>query len=673
MNSDRTSPTIVMQGITRSFPMGDKTFRALQGIDLEIHSGEFVAIVGPSGSGKSTLMYILGCLDRPTGGRYELGGRTVSDLSDQQLSRIRNEDIGFVFQQYNLLPDINVVENIALGLVYLGGRRHARQKLATGLAGHMGLGGHLHHTPRELSGGQMQRVAIARALAGRPRLILADEPTGNLDSRTGREILDLIRQLHRQGHTIVLVSHDLNVAAQAERIVSLVDGKVVSDERNTPETTPGTERQLGDLLESAPEINRAAGKVRLRDLLRMSVREGLLAKKVRTTLTMLGIVFGIAAVIAMNAITEGGKRRQLDQIRQIGLNNIQVRDAGLEGARLTRERRKNPYGTNRKDIQAIKDNLPGLDALTAWHSVKADLRHGDHVMEASQVLGVEGDFEQVVNFYVGEGRFITDLDQAAYHRVCVLGTAAARSLGLGNSAIGEWIIIGDEPFRVVGIMAHKAFGESEIKDLQIRDRNKDVYVPYRSLRTYFRKDPHNSHYEAISMRMKSDEHLLDDSKYVHRILSTLHNKAEDFQVSVPLEKIRQAQQTKEVFNVIIVVIAAISLIVGGIGIMNIMLANVTERTREIGIRRAIGASRTDIMSQFLAESLLISVAGGAIGLACGRMAGNMIELIFDFPVAFSPTIMAVAIAVSVAVGVAFGIYPAWLAARMDPVEALRAG
>jgi macrolide transport system ATP-binding/permease protein len=654
---------ISLSGITRTFAMGDSEYPALRGVDLTVEHGEFVAIVGPSGSGKSTLMYILGCLDSPTGGTYTLDGRPVSGLDDSALSRIRNAEIGFVFQQYNLLADLDVVDNIALGLVYAGTARAERQQTACGYADQFGLGGHLGHRASELSGGQMQRVAIARALAGRPRLILADEPTGNLDSATGRDILAELKNLHSNGHTVVMVTHDRKVADQAERVVTIMDGRIVEDTGvATTDASPAAETR-----------SRTPRPVRFADTTAMAVREGLLAKKTRTALTMLGIVFGIAAVIAMNGITEGGKRKQLDQIRQIGLNNIQLHDSGIEGARLLRERRRNPYGLSASDLAALREHLPDLAYATAWRALRAEVRKDARVVEDGRVLGVTGDFQEVVNFQVARGRFLMAHDEQNHHRVCVAGSEVIARLGIADDPLGAWLLIGDEPFRVVGVMGRKRFSRSDVRDVQIIDRNLDIYVPYSSLKTYFRKDAYAGEFEVISLRMADEHGLVETSLYAQRIVRELHNRAEDFVVSVPLEKLRQAQQTKEVFNIIIVVIAAISLVVGGIGIMNIMLATVTERRREIGIRRAVGASRRNIMSQFLTEAVLMSCIGGLLGLLVGALAGKAVEAAFAFPVAFNPVVVAAAIGVSVAVGVVFGSYPAWLAARLDPVTALRTG
>jgi macrolide transport system ATP-binding/permease protein len=678
---------IELTGVWRTYHVGGEDVHALQDVSLTIDEGDFVAIVGPSGSGKSSLMYLLGLLDRPTRGSYRLGGQEVVELSDRALSRLRNREIGYVFQAYNLLPGLSVIDNIALGRVYAGSPGEERRAAAGAFARELGLGHRLGHTARELSGGQMQRVAIARGLAGRPHLILADEPTGNLDTRTGAEILGIFRRLHAEGHTIVVVTHDPGVAAQADRAIRIVDGRVVDDHRNDHSGEP-TPPPLGDPAAPPPSARPAAGLAQRRlrgdaggvtpaDLLRVAAREGLLAHRLRTALAILGIVFGIAAVIAMTAITEGGKEEQLAQIRRIGLNNITVRALEVEGARLARLRRLNPDGLAERDLDGLRAFLPGVQAACAWRTLKAEVRHeppagatggGEPVIaDDTSVQGVTGEHADVTNLAAASGRLLTAEDESQRRRVCVLGAAVAEQLG---SAPGASVTIGDERFAVVGVAERRGTGMRGVGGGG-GDRDREVYLPLATLRAYFRQGERDSRLDVVSLRMDSDAGLLDRAEEARRLVLALHREAEDIAVVVPLEAMRQAQRTKEVFNVIITVIAAIALVVGGIGIMNIMLASVTERTREIGIRRAVGASRADVLRQFLAEAMLISGAGAVIGLAAGIGAGLAVQAAFGFPVAFNGAIMVVAVATSVLVGIGFGIYPAWKAACMDPVEALR--
>ena len=652
---------IETRGLSRVYQMGEHDVYALRDVDLTIREGEFVAIIGPSGSGKSTLMYLLGCLDTPTAGTYRLGGREVSLLDDSQLSRLRNREIGFVFQHFFLLDELDITENTALGLTYSGVDPAVRKDRAQQIAHQIGIGDRLQHKPNQLSGGQLQRVAIARALAGRPRLLLADEPTGNLDSKTSREILNLLRELHRDGRTIVLVTHDPAIAAEADRTITIADGRIVKDQV----------RDAAPVQTAVHDPDESRGSVRWNDQLSMALQEGLAAHKLRTGLTMLGIIFGIASVIAMTAITEGGKQQQLEHLRQIGMNNVQVRDLDLTPSALLRQRRLNPRGVNSEDFDHLAQYVEGIEAATAWKELVTEIRYQDRVVQDANTFGIRGDYQSVANYYVSRGRFIDPGDGRDANRVCVLGPEIADALDLGDEPIGKVLLIGDQPFVVVGLMEQKAFTDSEVADIAVPNRNRDVYIPYAVQRLYFPKETKASELDVISFRMASEEHLVDKAGLIRHIVADLHQGAEDFGVFVPLEKLKQAQETKRVFNIIIVVIAGIALIVGGIGIMNIMLASVTERTNEIGIRRAVGASRANVMGQFLTESLLIAMFGGLLGIVVGVVGGLAIQQAFDFPVAFSVQIMIVSALVSMGVGIGFGLYPAWLAANRDPVEALR--
>lgn len=295
-----------LSGVGRHYGSGEARVTALAGVDLEIHAGEFVAIVGQSGSGKSTMMNILGCLDRPNTGRYEVLGRDVASLGPDELAALRRDAFGFVFQRYNLLTDATAAENVEIPAAYAGLGKRERRGQALKLLGKLGLADRGDHRPGQLSGGQAQRVAIARALVNDAPVILADEPTGALDSQSGRDVLALLENLNAEGRTVILITHDPGIAAHAHRIIELRDGKVIADTSKQvdaarrPPAALGTRRALG----LASEVGEAV-KMALR-----SMRSNLF----RTSLTLLGVVIGVAAVIAMLAIGDGSKQDVLDRI-----------------------------------------------------------------------------------------------------------------------------------------------------------------------------------------------------------------------------------------------------------------------------------------------------------------------------------------------------------------------
>ena len=672
-------PTVIeTQALKRVYRKGDNEIVALGGVDIRIEPGEFVSIMGPSGSGKSTLMQILGCLDRPTSGAYILDGVRVDRLNDTELSRVRNQKVGFVFQTFNLLPENTAAENIALPLLYMGMEGGMRATWSEEAGRAMGLGDRLQHRPTELSGGQVQRVAIARALVNRPRLILADEPTGNLDSHTGQEIMAIFQKLHEARHTIVMVTHDQALARIADRIIQLRDGLVVNEERIERASKPKfTFSGVNEVKFNARGDQAAPRKMRWRDMVRIGVQEGLLAHKMRTALTMLGVLFGVSAVIAMSSIGEGGKQQAIQQIQQMGVNNIRVRDQNLKGDELIEARKKLSPGLLWDDARSLKALIPTVARAVPMKAMNVGLSCGAKKPKA-KVIATTPEYQEVVNFHVSDGRFINAEDMDECRRVCVLGMAIKKDIFANDVALDKEVRIGPEWYSVVGVMEEKATPEGSAKAISERDLNHDVYLPLTSAMKRTKADQSGSEISEIAGKATSSDLVQATAGAIETVMDRRHHEVADYQIVIPQELLEQHQRTQRIFNTVIGFTAMISLLVGGIGIMNIMLATVTERTKEIGIRRAVGACQMDILRQFLIEAVGISLTGGLFGIVLGCLFAGAIPWVAEilspgteWPTVVSTQAIVLGFTLSVSVGIAFGIYPAYKAAQQDPIEALR--
>jgi len=640
------TPLIDLRDITRSFVTGGGVeVQALRGVDLQIYAGEFVAIVGQSGSGKSTLMNTIGCLDRPSSGRYAFGGRDIESFDDDERAWLRREAFGFVFQGYNLLGSTTALENVEVPAIYAGVKAADRHARAAQLLTTLGLGDRLDHRPAQLSGGQQQRVSIARALMNGGRVILADEPTGALDSASGVEVMALLKDLWQRGHTIILITHDAKVAAQAERQIEILDGRIVSDTGprppDTPVPTPTREaRGSGSLARSLGELAEA---------MRMAVRS-LKGNAFRTLLTLLGIVIGVGSVVTMLAIGEGARREIVDRISAMGVNMLTVRPAfGRGGAA--------PLPV--ADVDAVAE-LPNLQAVLPRLGSSATLRFGN-VDHQTEVTGTSASLPEALSWPVATGVFFSDADSKAYAPVAVLGATVVEKLFPdGSDPLGQYVLVNNVPFLVIGTLTRKgaaAFGE--------RDRDDVVFVPVLTagMRLFGR-----STLDSMTILVEDEAFIGATEEAVTSLLLQRHG-AQDFNVMNAAEIMSMVSESRQTFTVLLGSIAAISLLVGGIGVMNIMLVSVTERTREIGIRMATGARQSDILSQFLVEAIVVSVLGGAIGLAMGIGAGLVVAS-FDTPVSFTTTPMLLAFGCAAATGLVFGFAPARKAAKLDPVVAL---
>ncbi|MCH2206461.1 MAG: ATP-binding cassette domain-containing protein [Lentisphaerales bacterium] len=654
-----SKPLIKVQNLKRHYTMGEHTVKALDGVDVEIFPGEFVMIVGSSGSGKSTLMHILGLLDKPTDGSFVLGDQEVSNLSDDEYAALRNQRIGFVFQQFNLLNELTVVENVALPLAYSGVDKAERADKASVYATKTGLGERLDHRPTQLSGGQNQRIAIARALVNNPDIVMADEPTGALDSKTGKEIMDLLHDLNDQGLTIIMVTHDPVLAEQGTRKIVVKDGHILED-------VAGEKAKRGKLKD---EKLQSIGGLSFKDLFMIGLREGLLPHKMRSFLTMLGIIIGVASVIAMSSFSLGSKKKQADQIRALGANLVKVIDARLENETLLQARRNGSQGLSIKDLEDLEANIEGITAKSYLRESPMNVIYKGEVQNA-RVLGIGGDYLSVNNHEIDMGRLFDQQDQDTAARVVIIGSGLANKLGVENP-LGELLIMGGVPYKVVGVLKNKNIDLKELDASSLKDTNLDVLIPFETLQSRTTYLQTRSELDEIQLQLASEDQLYNVGKSLKRTLQNLHSGVEDYQIVIPLDLLKQKQQSQKLLDILTIIISSISIVVGGIGIMNIMLATVNERIREIGVRRAVGATRKDVLYQFLAESMIISVTGGLLGVLFSGLIVIVTSQAIGLPIVFSVTLVGVSVAASVITGLVFGLYPARNAAAMNPVEALK--
>jgi macrolide transport system ATP-binding/permease protein len=659
---DGKSTLLQLKNAKRTYRMGSEIVHALDGIDLELYRGEFVTIVGASGSGKSTLLHVLALLDTLSEGQMTLGGQRIDGINDDELSRIRNQSVGIVFQQFNLLADLTVLENIALPLAYQGVPKAEREEIAKEKAERVGLGGRFHHTPRELSGGQAQRVAIARALAVDPEIIMADEPTGALDSQTGKDIMQLFMDLHHEGKTIVMVTHDMKLAEMGSRKVVVSDGKILED------TTTSPAPQASEL-PSRPSVK---GQLRFNDLLHIGLREGLLAHKLRSALTMLGVIIGVASVIAMSSFSEGSKKKQEDQIRALGVNLIKVMDQKLEGESLNKARIQGSLGLTRADAKVLEESVPHVENMALVRNIDMNVIHlGKQLANQPSIMGIEGEYLAVNNLSLEQGRWFITEDLNHLKRVAVIGAGLAKSLNITSLDTPHKLNIGGQYYTIIGQLKSRRVDTKALEVKQMGDPNDAILVPLSTLEYRTRHHRLRSPLDEIQLQLSNEDALFEAGTGIRRLLNGRHMGVNDFDLFIPLDILKAKQESQKLLDVLSLSICAISLLVGGIGIMNIMLASVSERMKEIGIRRAIGARKGDIRRQFLCESILISFAGSIVGLLISFLTVFGICHMLSLPVVFAPILIALAIVLALATGVIFGFFPAKHAAENNVIEVLR--
>jgi macrolide transport system ATP-binding/permease protein len=644
-------PLISLNDVSKTYFNGDLAVEVLHNISLDIEAGEFVAIIGQSGSGKSTLMNILGCLDQPTSGDYLIEGEDVSGFDGDELAALRRRTFGFVFQAYNLIPTASAQENVEVPAVYAGVPARERHDRAETLLKSLKLGERLDHRPNQLSGGQQQRVSIARALMNGGRVILADEPTGALDSQSGEEVMALLRQMNEDGHTVIVITHSREVAEQADRLIEIRDGRIIADRtkrgRSNPDAAISLAQRTREGFAAIADVSEAV---------KMAMR-ALRANLFRTILTLLGIVIGVGSVVAMLAIGTGAQDSVLSRISSMGSDLLLVRPsmANFRGS---------SGGTNVTLVPADADailELPNVAFAVPEMTSTVTLRRGN-IDYQTTANGTAPQFTEAKSWTVGRGEFLNRNDMDSYAPVAVLGTTVVKTLFAdGSDPIGQYVLVNKIPFQVIGVMSEMGASAGG------NDQDDVVLVPLTtgSMRLFGQRN-----IRTITVKVKDASAIDLTQERIQALLDERHKK-EDTQIT-NMSSVREAfTETSNTMKLFLGSVAAISLLVGGIGVMNIMLVSVSERTREIGVRMATGARERDILVQFIVEALVVSAIGGAIGVTAGLATGYIAQL-FGMPVSFTPGPVALAFACSFLTGLLFGYLPARNASRLQPAIALGA-
>ncbi len=646
-----SQPLLQLRELRREFPAGEETIAVLKDVNLDIHAGEMVAIVGQSGSGKSTLMNILGCLDRPTVGSYRVAGRETGRMQPDELAQLRREHFGFIFQRYHLLGDLDARGNVEVPAIYAGTPAQARRSRAEALLARLGLSDRMGHTPGQLSGGQQQRVSIARALMNGGEVILADEPTGALDSASGEEVMKILGELHAEGHTIIIVTHDMHVAEHAQRIIEIRDGVIIDDRRNDAAPRFPAQQRATPVKTGGSAFQ--AARDRFLEAFRMALL-AMNAHRLRTFLTMLGIIIGIASVVSVVAMGNGSQQEILKNISALGTNTIDVYPG--KGFGDMRSARVQTLKSSDADVLARQSYI---DSATPSVSSSVTARVGNKAASA-QVSGIGEQYFRVKGMTLVSGRYFDESEVKGLAQVVVIDENTRTQLFGSDDPLGKVVLLGNVPARVIGIAKRQSMGFGGSTNLS-------VWVPYT---TVMARMLGQSYLSSITLRVKDDTPMDAAQSAITRLL-TLRHGTEDFFLSNTAEIRETIASTTRTMTLLIGAIAAIALVVGGIGVMNIMLVSVTERTREIGVRMAVGARQSDIRQQFLIEAVLVCLLGGILGIVLALAIGWAFRTFgAGFTLLFSTGSIVAAFACSTLIGVAFGFLPARNAAQLDPVEAL---
>ncbi|OOF85051.1 MacB family efflux pump subunit [Rodentibacter ratti] len=637
---------IEINQLNRYFGEGENLVHILKNISLTIEKGDFVAIIGQSGSGKSTLMNIIGCLDTASSGSYKIDGKETHQLSPDQLSDLRSQKFGFIFQRYNLLSSLTAAENVALPAIYAGIPQTQRLDRAKQLLEKLGLGDKWQNKPNQLSGGQQQRVSIARALMNGGEIILADEPTGALDSHSGQNVMEILRQLHHEGHTIIMVTHDRDIAASANRVIEIKDGEIIADSQK---------ERVKSAVENQVKIKPHFGfsKDQLVEAFRMSV-SAIVAHKMRSLLTMLGIIIGITSVVSVVALGNGSQQKILENIKGIGTSTMTI----FNGTGFGDRRAEQMQNLTVNDADALNQQSY-VQSVTPNSSSSGTLVYGNQTFSSTSLKGVGEQYFDVEGLSLKQGNFFSAQDVLENNQVALIDESAKKAIFPNESALGKVVMFNKRPLRIIGVVSDRQMGGAS--------SSLNVYAPYT---TVMNRISGSKKISSITVKIADDVNSTVAEKGITELLSLRHGKKDFFVMNSDTIK-QTIESTTGTMKLLISSIAFISLIVGGIGVMNIMLVSVTERTKEIGVRMAIGARQTNILQQFLIEAVLICLIGGITGVLLSGLIGLLFNLFMkDFTMAFSSASIITAVLFSTLIGVVFGYMPAKRAAQLNPITAL---
>ncbi|MEH8044303.1 MacB family efflux pump subunit [Gallibacterium anatis] len=638
---------IEIKNLNKFFGEGENRVHILKNIHLEIEQGDFIAIIGASGSGKSTLMNIIGCLDTASSGSYQIAGKETAKLSADQLSELRQQRFGFIFQRYNLLSTLSAQENVALPAVYTGMAKAQRLQRAAQLLEKLGLGNKIDNKPNQLSGGQQQRVSIARALMNGGDIILADEPTGALDSKSGETVMQILQQLHQEGHTIILVTHDKHIAQFANRIIEIKDGEIIQDQRQSLQITARKMTQT--------TTNRGWQFYRDQffEALNMSIN-AIIAHKLRSLLTMLGIIIGITSVVCVVALGNGSQQKVLQNINSLGTNTMDIYNGTGFGDR----RAESMQNLTVNDSEALM-RQPYIESVTPNSSVSGTLTYRNNAFTA-QVRGVSEQYFNVKGIQTVAGQLFSGEQVKQNQSVAVIDQNTQKRIFQDRNPLGQIIMINKKPLKVIGIV--------DIQNVMgVNRESLNIWIPYT---TAMNKISGEKKISSITVKVNQGISTAAAEKNVTALLLSRHGKKDFFILNT--DSIKQTiESTTNTMKLLISSIALISLIVGGIGVMNIMLVSVTECTKEIGVRMTIGAKQQNILQQFLIEAVLVCLVGGIIGIILSGLIGFLFNrFMSEFTMLFSTFSIVVAVLCSTLIGIIFGYVPAKNAAKLNPITAL---